>query len=127
LPPRRIGKELDGCNVDSDFFRAPAGLKNWFVHPALRQRGMQLIGWSVRGLDTVVRSADAVADRICRRLQPGSIILLHEGHHLESDPDFHPRCLEATLRGLTKKGYRCVIPAPEVLRTPAGEKQKGDC
>ena len=49
----RIAAEIDRCDVSARYFRAPAGLKNFFVHPALARRNMQLIGWTVRGLDTV--------------------------------------------------------------------------
>ena len=83
---------------------------------------MQLVGWTVRGLDTVSRDADAVAARILREVKPGAIILLHEGRRTATDPDFHPHCLERTLAALTKANYRCVLPRPELLRPRAGEK-----
>jgi peptidoglycan/xylan/chitin deacetylase (PgdA/CDA1 family) len=123
--PGRIADEVDRCgeainrNVSSPdpLFRAPAGLKNPFVHPALARRGMLLVGWTARGLDTWRRDPSAVAATINRKAHPGAIILLHEGHHLEKSPDFNPRCLELTLEGLAKKGYQCVIPRVEQLRT----------
>jgi hypothetical protein len=92
-------------------------LKNLFVHPELERRGLALIGWTVRGLDTVLNSADRVATRILRETKPGAIILLHEAHRVEKNPEFNPLCLELTLNGLAERGYRCVIPAPEQLRT----------
>ena len=52
-----------------------------FVHPALARRGLGLIGWTVRGLDTVKRDAARVAERIETGARPGAIIVLHEGHH----------------------------------------------
>ena len=115
-PPRRIAAEIDRHPIAARFFRAPAGLKNFFLHPLLARRGMLLVGWTVRGLDTVSSDAAAVAQRIRRGLRPGAIILLHEGHRTESAPDFHPRCLELTLELLAAEGYRCVLPAPEQLR-----------
>ncbi len=126
LPPARLAAEIDPDNISTRYFRAPAGLKNFFVHPALQRRELLLIGWTVRGLDTVSRNADAVAARIMRQVKPGAIVLLHEGHRTETDPDFHPRCLEQTLFALTKANYRCVLPRPEQLRPGAGEKQTGD-
>ena len=77
---------------------------------------MVLVGWTVRGLDTVSRDVEAVAARIMRRLKPGAIILLHEGRRTVADPDFHPRCLERTLTDLTAANYRCILPQPEQLR-----------
>lgn len=116
FPPGPTAREIDRHPVRSNFFRAPAGLKNFFLHPLLARRHMQLIGWTVRGLDTMSRDPVAVVARIRRRLKPGAILLLHEGHRTESDPDFHPRCLELTLEMLAEQGYRCVIPRPEQLR-----------
>jgi peptidoglycan-N-acetylglucosamine deacetylase len=122
LPPARIAAEIDQCAVVSRFFRAPAGLKNFFVHPALDRRDMQVIGWTVRGLDTVRKDPAAVAARIMRGVKPGVIVLLHEGHRMESAPDFHPRCLELTLLALRKANYHCVLPTSEQLRPRAGGK-----
>jgi peptidoglycan/xylan/chitin deacetylase (PgdA/CDA1 family) len=98
-------------------FRTPAGLKNLFVHPELARRGLALIGWTVRGLDTVQREPVLVFEKILREIKPGAIILLHEGHRIAKDPEFSPQCLELTLNGLTERGYRCVIPPLEQLRT----------
>ena len=99
------------------YFRAPAGMKNMFVHPLLAERGLGLIGWTVRGLDTVLRDPIRVADRIEKGVRPGAIILLHEGHQAERAPEFQLRCLELTLERLSARGYRCIIPEPERLRT----------
>jgi peptidoglycan/xylan/chitin deacetylase (PgdA/CDA1 family) len=132
--PARISSEVDRCNdaingkvngADS-YFRAPAGLKNPFVHPALARHGMWLIGWTVRGLDTWRRDPSAVAAAIKRKVYPGAIILLHEGHHLETSPDLNPRCLELTLAALSQDGYQFVIPLAQQLRTAVG-KRRADC
>lgn len=128
--PRRTAVEIDLCaellrtapDRPARFFRAPVGLKNVFVHPELQRRGLQLIGWSIRGLDTVRRDPARIAERIVRRIRPGAILLLHEGHRVEKDPQFHPRCVEMTLTGLIEKGYRCVIPQPAQLRVRGAGK-----
>ncbi len=122
--PARIRRELDRCaetlrsNLERPalYFRSPVGMTNPFVHPALRQRGLQLIGWTVRGLDTVTRDPERVARRIEELVRPGTIVLLHEGQRAESNPDFNPRCLELTLQRLAARDYRFVIPSPEQLR-----------
>jgi peptidoglycan/xylan/chitin deacetylase (PgdA/CDA1 family) len=122
LPPSRVAAEIDRCGVSARYFRAPAGMKNPFVHPALDRRNMELVGWTVRGLDTVSKDPASVAARIMRGVKPGAIVLLHEGQRTGRDPDFHPRCLELTLLALRKANYRCVLPAPEQLRSRAGGK-----
>lgn len=117
LPPSRIAAELDRSPSGGPCFRSPAGMKNFFVHPALKKRNLHLIGWTVRGLDTVSNDPEVVAARILRGVKPGAIILLHEGHRIASDPDFHPRCLERTLIALTRANYGCVLPGSGVRLT----------
>lgn len=125
--PRTVAREIDRCAAQlritnerpARFFRAPAGLTNPFVHPALERRRLQLIGWSARGFDTVQRDPARVAARIQAELKPGAIILLHEGHQVERDPDFHVACLELTLQTLAAAEYRCVIPRLEQLQASA--------
>jgi len=120
---RRVNQEIDLCeNVlptarGNAFFRSPVGFKNPWVHPALRERRMTLIGWSVRGLDTFARDPAAVARRIVQRVRPGAIILLHEGRSTAAEPNFSVRCLEQTLSALRQLGYQCVVPADRQLRT----------
>ncbi|MGH7935980.1 MAG: polysaccharide deacetylase family protein, partial [Chthoniobacterales bacterium] len=120
LGPRRLAAEIDCFPVPSPFFRAPAGLKNWFLHPLLKLRRMRLTGWTVRGRDTLSNDASAVAERIRRGLKPGAILLLHEGHRTATEPDFHPRCLERTLTMLRGEKYCCVLPRSEQLRPDRG-------
>jgi peptidoglycan/xylan/chitin deacetylase (PgdA/CDA1 family) len=128
--PQRIAREIDRCSETlrntperrNMFFRAPVGIKNLFVHPTLAARELALIGWTVRGLDTVRRDSEAVADRVVRGVKPGAIVVLHENHHLKRDAAFGPRCLERTLERLRDRGFECVIPAREQLRTRRAEK-----
>jgi peptidoglycan/xylan/chitin deacetylase (PgdA/CDA1 family) len=126
----RIAREIDGGNASiaasenpaHRFFRAPAGLKNCFVHPALARRGMSLIGWTTRGFDTGGRPPENVAESVARHARPGATVLLHEGHRLAQNANYNTRCIELTLRALKNAGYRFVIPAPAQLRRRAGEK-----
>lgn len=118
--PKTIAREIDRCAAllrstperPARFFRAPAGLKSAFLHPVLRMRGLQLIGWSARGFDTLRRDGAAVAGAIRKQAQPGAIILLHEGHHAA-----HAESIAATVRELSEAGYRFVIPEPSQLRS----------
>jgi peptidoglycan/xylan/chitin deacetylase (PgdA/CDA1 family) len=123
-----ITREIDGCAATlrtiterpAQFFRAPVGMKNPFVHPVLARRGLRLIGWSVRALDTVLRDPARVAARIENGARPGAIIVLHEGRHTKTEATLGPRCLELTLQRLAARGYRFVIPSVEQLRTRGG-------
>lgn len=61
-------------------FRPPMGLSNPRVFRAAREVGLKVIGWSARGLDTKITDSEKVVSRICRRVKPGAIILLHDGN-----------------------------------------------
>ncbi len=122
--PAKIRREIDRCaetlrstpERPAIFFRAPVGMKNPFVHPALARRNLSLVGWTVRGLDTIRRDPARVAAHIVATAKPGAIVVLHEGQRVKRDPKFNPRCLELTLQQLSERGYRFVIPRPEQLR-----------
>lgn len=122
LLPARIEREIDLASraiqnaIDQKprLFRAPVGMKNWWVHPRLRERGMRLIGWSSRGWDTVAKTPLIAAVRIMREVEPGVIILVHEGKALSQHRGFE--VLEHLLPRLTQEGFRCVIPSDDQLR-----------
>lgn len=126
----KVFAEVDGCDEviahesprARSFFRAPVGHKNFFVHHVLKRRSMLLIGWTARGFDTGKRSPDEVAGRILKYTRPGAIVLLHEGHQIERDPEYNPACIEQTLQGLAENGYSFIIPKAPWLRTGAAGK-----
>jgi peptidoglycan/xylan/chitin deacetylase (PgdA/CDA1 family) len=116
--PGRVASEIDGCNralraatgSASPWFRAPVGLKNPAVHPALARRGMRLIGWTARGFDAVVSDPEQIIARILPDLGPGAIIVLHQGR------EHSLRVLERVIVELHERGYAFVIPDDAQLR-----------
>lgn len=62
------------------FFRAPAGLRNPLLDPALHRLDLTLASWTRRGYDTRFGAADAVCGRLLRGLTAGDILLLHDGN-----------------------------------------------
>ena len=122
LGPARIAREIDLCNAaiasalasSARRFRAPVGMKNPFVHPALAARGMRLIGWSARGYDGILLDPDAVAARVLRDATPGSILLLHQGRSHQRTP-VSALAIGAVVRELKARGFAFVIPDDEQL------------
>lgn len=86
--PRALMRELQAsqdtltriCGQRPRFFRAPAGLRNLFLNPALARCGLTLASWSVRGFDTRVNDAQRVQKTLTGGLRAGAILLLHDGH-----------------------------------------------
>lgn len=111
-PPGRVTMEIDECNralaritgTQPRWFRAPVGMKNPFVHPALDRRDMRLIGWTARGFDAVIGDADAIVERILPKLAPGAIIVMHQGR------EHSLRVMERVVVELQSRGYTFVIP-----------------
>ena len=116
--PGRVAAELDDCNralrattgTAATWFRAPVGMKNPAVHPALARRGMRLIGWTARGFDAVVQDPEQVLARILPELRPGAIIVLHQGR------EHSLRVIERVVVALKERGYSFVIPQDGQLR-----------
>jgi peptidoglycan/xylan/chitin deacetylase (PgdA/CDA1 family) len=116
----RVQRELDdatavlrACGVEPVRFRPPAGIKGLFLAKAMRERGLTGIGWTARGLERRAGGAEAVSARLVRRLEPGAILLLHEGHRIPKA--IRVRAIQRVLEQIREKGYRCVIPEPHQL------------
>jgi peptidoglycan/xylan/chitin deacetylase (PgdA/CDA1 family) len=113
--PGRVGMELDQCTavlakagVRPRWFRAPAGIKNLFLGMALGRRGLACVGWSARGYDSVCRDPARVAARILRKIEPGAIVLMHEGPGV--DANVRVEAVGQLLDGLRKRNLTCVLP-----------------
>lgn len=117
MPPGAVARELDAgtaalraaAGVEPRRFRAPAGIKNFWLHAALARRGMVCVGWSARGREAGSRSVEAVVRRALRRLKPGAIVLLHEGRAVPAA--MRVEAIRRVLERLRAEGYACVVPA----------------
>jgi len=95
-------------------FRAPVGIKNFFLAFGLATRELTCIGWTIRSGDTFAHDPAQVAARVARRLRPGAIILLHDGPPVR--PELRVTALAAVLELLRAHDYHAVIPSPDQLR-----------
>lgn len=117
LGPRRMRREIEETQAQlagitgspPRWFRAVVGMANPFVHAPLRDQSLTRVAWTARGFDAVAADPAAVVARIERDLEPGAIILLHEGAK-------HGRNVEVLallLQRLQALGYRAVLPERE--------------
>jgi peptidoglycan/xylan/chitin deacetylase (PgdA/CDA1 family) len=112
LTPERLAAEIDGANAAivrsglerPQWFRAPVGMKNPWVHPLLEARGMRLIAWSRRAFDTVRSDPDEIARKLTRGVRAGDILLVHQGRPTSI------AALRAILGSLRLQGFSLVIP-----------------
>jgi peptidoglycan/xylan/chitin deacetylase (PgdA/CDA1 family) len=92
------------------WFRAPAGLKNPWVHEVVEREGLRVACWSARGLDGVDADKARVLARLQKSVRPGAIILMHEGRVDRQGERLAPQVLGELLGWLGANGYRCVLP-----------------
>ncbi len=91
-------------------YRPPHGQRTPFVSAQVASEGMRTITWDVSGLDWSLTDGDEVARRILARVQPGSIVLLHDGLDGVADADRQVvlDALPLILDGLEERGLRPV-------------------
>ena len=92
------------------WFRAPAGMRNHHVHPILREQGMELAAWFVRGRDGVSHNKKRIVARLKKGIVPGAIILMHEGRVDQGGECLAPQVLREVLEHLKSEGYEAVLP-----------------
>ena len=105
-----IAGEITGCNQQLEqlcgkkpiYFRAPYGDYDNTTVSGAQSLNMQTIQWDVDSLDWKGLIASDIADRVVKKVQPGSIILCHNGakHIVEALPLF--------IGPLQAQGYRFV-------------------
>jgi peptidoglycan/xylan/chitin deacetylase (PgdA/CDA1 family) len=69
--------EITGCAPE--FFRAPFGMRNPLLDPALAVCGLRYVSWTRRAFDVVDESAPRVLRRLTSGLAAGDLLVLHDG------------------------------------------------
>jgi peptidoglycan-N-acetylglucosamine deacetylase len=87
------------------FFRPPMGLSNPRVFNAAHDLNLKVIGWSVRSFDTILSEPENIVSGIVKHLEPGAIILLHDGNIPAERLVLTVKLLLAKLR---ERGYEVV-------------------
>jgi peptidoglycan/xylan/chitin deacetylase (PgdA/CDA1 family) len=92
------------------FYRPPHGERTPFVSWLVHDRGMAMVTWDVSAADWTRHDGVGVADDILGRVQPGSIILLHDGldGNGHADRSVLLTALPRLLDGLRAKGLQPV-------------------
>jgi len=105
------------------FYRAPHGQHTPFMARVIDDHGMTMVGWDVSAGDWKAHDAGKVARAVLDDVQPGSIIVLHDGldGDVTADRSVVVRALPMILDGLERKGLK-----PVRLDTLLGERGYGD-
>jgi peptidoglycan/xylan/chitin deacetylase (PgdA/CDA1 family)/sulfur carrier protein ThiS len=107
----RGGAALAAAGVHAELFRPPGGAYSLEVVRAANALGERVVLWSVDPTDwRPGTTARQIARRVLRAVEPGSIVLLHDGG---GDRSATARALPRIIEGIRKKGLRLVsVAAP---------------
>lgn len=83
-------------------FRPPYGVTNPTLATIVKELGYQVIGWSVRSMDTAIKDAGRISERVMRKLHPGAVILMHDTKNIT------PEAIEMVIIKAKEEGYRFV-------------------
>ncbi len=90
-------------------YRAPIGIKSPPLARVALARALTVVAWSIHSRDTIDMNPERVAARVLRRIKPGDIVLLHDGHERAGR---HRTCsmkaLPIILAGLNERKLRAV-------------------
>jgi len=113
---RRLG-------VCPTFFRAPHGQHTPFLAHEVGNHGMTMVGWEVSAGDWKTKDAGLVARRVLDEVEPGSIIVLHDGldGSVTADRSVLVRAVPLILDGLERRHLE-----PVRLDAMLGERGYGD-
>lgn len=81
------------------WYRPPYGITNPIIGSVSRALKLSVAGWSVRSFDTIINEPEEILKRIIKRVQPGSVILLHDRM------PFAPELARQLIKQLKERGY----------------------
>jgi len=107
-PALKLEEELRSTNAIIDqliglkmrLFRPPFGVTTPNLAKVIAQLKWDVIGWSVRSLDTTAKPAEKIVRQILKQVKPGAVVLLHD------DREKCATVLEAVIPRLLEQQYR---------------------
>ncbi|MCX6369869.1 MAG: polysaccharide deacetylase family protein [Solirubrobacterales bacterium] len=112
------GKKLPAPKL----FRPPYGAVNDQIVAEARHQGMLTVLWSVDTNDYKLPAPDAMTAQVLAEVQPGAIVLMHDGG---GDRTTTSAALPMIIKGLRKAGYKMVTVPQLLLDNPPGVQQNG--
>ncbi len=121
LPPEEQERQIDATTEalrkeglkSARLFRPPFGSFDATTLELLRKRRQLMVLWSLDATDFGGSDSTGIAARVLDEIEPGSIVLMHDGGGDRSET---VAALPAVLRGLEQRGLRAVT-VPELLAT----------
>jgi peptidoglycan-N-acetylglucosamine deacetylase len=109
------------AGVAPTLFRPPAGIHTPWQLRTIKGERLVAVNWDSEGLDWQNNAtSESITKNVLKNVQPGSIILLHDGDELRhgSDRSQTVKALPEIIEGLQARGYRFVT-VPQMLGVPS--------
>jgi len=111
---------MTSLGVDIHFFRPPWGTLNLALKKQIRERGLEMVLWSVMAEDWQADiTEDEISERLLSRTGNGSIVCLHDGRGSNDAPARTIAALRKTIPAWKSAGYSFLI----IDERDAGEHQ----
>ncbi len=107
------------AHLKTDMFRPPRGEWNPAVFTEVNRGHDHLILWSVALEHQALPTPQAMAASVLDRVNPGDIILMHDGGSVPRETTV--QALPLLMEGLRQRGYACVT-VPELLHIPGNAR-----
>jgi peptidoglycan-N-acetylglucosamine deacetylase len=106
----------EATGVHCTLFRPPHGYKSPWLLQAVKNRGMLSIEWAEDSSDWMNEKSQKIAANVLKKVQPGDIVLLHDGKNLIHGADRRQtlQALPAIIEGLKSRGFHFVT-IPELI------------
>jgi peptidoglycan/xylan/chitin deacetylase (PgdA/CDA1 family) len=101
----------------TSLFRAPYGFLYNELVEKLAEMNYTVVGWNVDSLDWRELGAEDTAANVLSNMEPGSIILMHDGGHWESDRTSTIESLHQIIPQLQAQGFEFTT-VPDLLNIP---------
>jgi peptidoglycan-N-acetylglucosamine deacetylase len=97
----------DLLKIEPVFLRPPNGLFSKRALDTVEQLGYRAVVGDVFPLDVALPDPEVITSRVLRRVQPGSIIILHDGYvgRFDRDKSRTVRALDGLIPRLCEQGY----------------------
>jgi len=106
------------------FARPPCGVRTPAYFDAASRLGLRTVQWSVAGFDWKKLTGPEIAERVLREVEPGSVILLHDGDSARKrDRSATVAALPLIIEGLRVRGLN-VVPLSQLLE-PESRRRLG--
>ncbi|MBB1149259.1 polysaccharide deacetylase family protein [Myroides sp. NP-2] len=110
LSTAEVKTEIEKCTAvmqqilqfQTPFYRPPFGITNPHIAKAIRQTQHRVIGWNNRSLDTVIEDENTIFNRVYKRIDEQSLVLLHDTSKRSV------KALEILLKQLQQEKYKMV-------------------